>query len=1089
MSRRDNRKKKEKFTSFGRQPHSRIPNKNTGKEESAGINKMHSTNTPMLPPEFRKPQIELNVEELSHLKDYLQRIGLLPPTSVDDPLPEDTPPSYEETILLTTLKQQKNIREVLKVHGGRLGSIERTVSQTRQVTDQTRELQQNMNERLQNIGQSLLMNNALQMRTFQTDVTKRFETVERTVTETRQNMTEGFDRIEHSIQELHPQTELIVDRVSQRVVETLLQNEPLRVRIQPNEELMKCITDTTPIWPLGHNRMHKCERCNCMRRCNCICHSQNQWRNFEKRRDQESKMHSGTRRNKESSNLQSTKEDIQLLGATGGDPDESPSDDPSSDDDDSNGNNKGGYEKKKKDKRRKTWKIDKDAWLKCIKEGGDLKHQAESLLSERKLPDQIALNAIRSKYAHLSLVISKICDKVCVYIKEKSEEIAHVWAATNYSKDSLPNDHDIVFVVLTTDTTVKINEENFAIYQRYFLQVDETDRNKEIEIMEYNNLPTSEEIEKLEKCLKENAKSLMNNHSNLTRVTASWFRTDRNDTEHLSLRKELCIALYVHIKGYIPVGEKYFPTEIGGFPVVVREGIFTLCKGPNEYHENVKMGCAIGAEMVGTLGAFIEFENDNDLYGLTCAHVVFGHDKLKAILQKGICVFDDGIVVCQPANTNYKPLGKTVAAVYKSGGNGISGMEFTLIRIHQSRWPTEGTFPDDSDYLSAGFGPDTPFEFASGNTLNTRRLPFPLVYKYGCESKLTQGVCRVNGSSVRTLKFQDNILDTELVLHDQIEIMNIESQFALKGDSGALVFIKDENKELSAFGMFEGKFQGTNIYVCTPIYDVLNEIKRICNKQCRFKRFLPSDSQINDPRLHDQLHDTVMSLSGSVSQLHGRLESLDQGFAKHKLEISNELGEYLKRTLEISDQQKIQREELKNQNDELKKQGDEHIKQSQEIKERQERQEKQSEELKEELRRQGDEHVKQSQEIKERQERQEKQSEELKEELRRQGDEHVKQSQEIKQRQERQEKQGKELKEELRRQGDEHVKHSQEIKERQERQEAKSEELKEELRRQGDEHVKQSQEIKEGQERQGNELKDELKQMTQILMLLTQQKS
>ncbi|XP_060607485.1 uncharacterized protein LOC132759686 [Ruditapes philippinarum] len=551
-----------------------------------------------------------------------------------------------------------------------------------------------------------------------------------------------------------------------RVVETLLQNEQLRVRIQPNEELMKCITvqehDTIPIWTLGHNRVHKCERCNCMMRCNCICHSENQWCNYDKRRDKESKMHSNIRRNKESSYLLNIQENKQVLGASGGDPDESPSDDPSSDEDDNYGHNKGNYVKKKKDKR-KTWMIDADAWLKCIKEGGDFEHQAESLLSESKLPEKFALDAIRLKYAHFSSIISKICDKICVYIKEKSETIAHVWAATIYSKDSLPKDNDIVFVVLTTDITVKINEENFVIYQRHFLQVDDTDLNKEIEIMEYNNLPTSEEIDKLEKCLKQNAKSLMNNHSNLTRVTASWFRTDRNDTEHLSLRKELCIALFVHIKGYIPVGEKYFPTEIGGFPVVVREGIFTLCKGPNEYHENVKMGCAIGAEMVGTLGAFIEFENDNDLYGLTCAHVVFGHDKLKAILQKGICVFDDGIVVCQPANTNYKPLGKTVAAVYKSGGNGISGMEFALIRIHQSRWPTEGTFPDDSDYLSAGFGPDTPFEFASGNTLNTRRLPFPLVYKYGCESKLTQGVCRVNGSSVRTLKFQDNILDTELV--------------------------------------------------------------------------------------------------------------------------------------------------------------------------------------------------------------------------------------------------------------------------------------------------------------------------------------
>jgi hypothetical protein len=188
-------------------------------------------------------------------------------------------------------------------------------------------------------------------------------------------------------------------------------------------------------------------------------------------------------------------------------------------------------------------------------------------------------------------------------------------------------------------------------------------------------------------------------------VTASWFRTDSNDTEHLSLRKlrkELCIALYVHIKGYIPVGEKHFPAEIGGFPVVVREGIFTLCRGSKEYHENVKMGCEISAEMSGTLGAFIEFKDDNHLYGLTCAHVVFGRENFENLLQNG--VFKDVIDVWQPAahNANCQPLGKTVLEVYKSGGNGIAGMEFALIKIHHNRRPTEGTFPDDSDYLSAG---------------------------------------------------------------------------------------------------------------------------------------------------------------------------------------------------------------------------------------------------------------------------------------------------------------------------------------------------------------------------------------------------
>jgi hypothetical protein len=57
--------------------------------------------------------------------------------------------------------------------------------------------------------------------------------------------------------------------------------------------------------------------------------------------------------------LHNIQEDIhvKVLGATGGDPGESPSDDPSSDDDDSNSHKKGDYVKKKKDKRRKSWKI------------------------------------------------------------------------------------------------------------------------------------------------------------------------------------------------------------------------------------------------------------------------------------------------------------------------------------------------------------------------------------------------------------------------------------------------------------------------------------------------------------------------------------------------------------------------------------------------------------------------------------------------------------------------------------------------------------------------------------------------------------
>ncbi|XP_060590014.1 uncharacterized protein LOC132745193 [Ruditapes philippinarum] len=217
VSKTDN--KNEKLASLGRQSVVVISDINTGKEEPAWIKKMNSTNKPILPPEFRRLQNLLTTEPSSatrHQNGPQQYIDLLSPfndlSSVDNPLLNDDPPSYEETI--TILKQKKNIVEKqLEVYGekltndesARLGSIERTVSQTRHVTDQTHILQRNMNDRLDRIEQHLQekrpslpdSNNALQMQD------ERFESVERTVTETRQNMIDRLERIEHSLQNLH----------------------------------------------------------------------------------------------------------------------------------------------------------------------------------------------------------------------------------------------------------------------------------------------------------------------------------------------------------------------------------------------------------------------------------------------------------------------------------------------------------------------------------------------------------------------------------------------------------------------------------------------------------------------------------------------------------------------------------------------------------------------------------------------------------------------------------------------------------------------------------------------------------------------
>ncbi|XP_053408302.1 uncharacterized protein LOC123560065 [Mercenaria mercenaria] len=634
--------------------------------------------------------------------------------------------------------------------------------------------------------------------------------------------------------------------------------------------------------------------------------------------------------------------------------------------------------------RKKTWVIDAAAWQICLEAEDNFENQAANLLEHRKLPNQGILNAACAKYTLSSPVLKDLCKCICRYIKEKSENIVHVWAAYTYRKDSMVFGNEIVFVVLTTHTDI-IGEKDFSIYQRRVLDVKTKTENMKINEKELDtsNRPSATGIQDLEVCLRENAKTLMKEHSELTRVTAGWYRACVNDTGQYSLQKQLCIVLYVHVKGFVPLDEKPFPTQIGKYPVDVREGIFTLCRGPNDYHENLKMGCAVRGESQGTLGAFIEFENDVDLYGITCAHVVFGNEKLKWIIEHGQVNYpnsETGETVYQPASQTFiAPFGKTVMALYDEGGNGGPGMEIALIKIIQNRWPTEGTFPDDSSYRQKGFGLDNPFTFCSGKVWKPNsRFHSPIVYKYGGESRLTSGIFRVEGASVRTRTFKDSVLGAEMIMHDQIEIHSLDgSTFATKGDSGAFIFANEQNdSELSAVGLFEGKFEGENIYTVTPMFAVLNKLRRLFSKQCALKKFAPFHSRFEDPPLGVDLYRKVSSLNENVTVLSEKLERIEQGLAQDLAQHKKEITEGLQKQ---SEEQKRQTLELK---DQQKRQSEEHKKQTQEIKDQQKRQseeqKRQTLELKDQQKRQSEEHRKQTQELKDQQKRQSEQTQEIK---------------------------------------------------------------------------------------------------------------
>lgn len=353
--------------------------------------------------------------------------------------------------------------------------------------------------------------------------------------------------------------------------------------------------------------------------------------------------------------------------------------------------------------------LDQDAWKKCI-EQEDFETRANGLLLDGKLPNQALLDEVCSRYKRKNTDVQEICKNICCYIKDKSKSFLDVWAAYQYKKGDTCNENEVVFVILT-DSTHDIEITEFKTYKRNIIEVTSKEENDAIKIKEKEDPPTCSELKDLETCLQTNAKQLMERHGNLTRVTASWCLSRGFGTDKVSLQRQCCIALYVHVKGYVPLHEKPFETEIGGYPVDVREGISIVCAGePSEYHGNLKMGCAISGTkkgdkiFAGTLGAFIEFD-DEKLFAITCAHVLFQGKTLENIIESGkIDCRDKNEVVFQPPSNNVSNrCGVVEGVIYRQGGNGVTGMEIAVIRIDPERNPVAGSFPNDSELSEKGY--------------------------------------------------------------------------------------------------------------------------------------------------------------------------------------------------------------------------------------------------------------------------------------------------------------------------------------------------------------------------------------------------
>ncbi|XP_053381982.1 uncharacterized protein LOC128549378 [Mercenaria mercenaria] len=186
-------------------------------------------------------------------------------------------------------------------------------------------------------------------------------------------------------------------------------------------------------------------------------------------------------------------------------------------------------------------------------------------------------------------------------------------------------------------------------------------------------------------------------------------------------------------------------------------------------------------------------------------------------------------------------IGRLVEVTYKEGGNGKPGIDLALFKIDK-RPPSEGTFPDIQ-------GTTTRIRYDSGKVWGKEGVPpnQPQVQKFGFVTGLTYGEIQFDNGVVREKPFHSEMeLETTkytTTLYNQylIKSNDVNVQFSKLGDSGALVFMKDntgEENDLRCIGMVVGVLND-NLCAVTPITAILEELK-----VTTLKSFVPTWEQI-----------------------------------------------------------------------------------------------------------------------------------------------------------------------------------------------------------------------------------------------------
>ncbi|KAK3104578.1 hypothetical protein FSP39_005305 [Pinctada imbricata] len=349
----------------------------------------------------------------------------------------------------------------------------------------------------------------------------------------------------------------------------------------------------------------------------------------------------------------------------------------------------------------------------------------------------------------------------------------------------------------------------------------------------------------LKVCIDEHASDLWKTHSNLTIITGDYFKCTGGVSS-----PDPCIVFYCLSKGFIPIDEEPFPTELtfrmGTLKTDVREGYFTLgpttMRGyPDSFNDPICMGSNIGnqcRDASGSLGLFVDLPNNGKGF-LTCCHVLFDCVKPREFSYSHI--YDNEVQhVIQPGKSAFcsntdTACGEILQAKFCPGRSPVS-VDAALVKVNR-RIPLTGHFVIKTvpQVKEIGYDLDALPVFDTGRArrkISKHDLEKPLL-KSGTSSGLNRSLFRLDGAQVRIIEEGAWLgMDEQLpiTMKGQYEVESgskepgsLNKPFFIPGDSGSAVFAKENDGTLTCIGIAIGiTSYGTT--VVTPIGAVLDAL-------------------------------------------------------------------------------------------------------------------------------------------------------------------------------------------------------------------------------------------------------------------------